>query len=115
MLAPHHPARGWSRTSSAAFQADHAPRPWSRAGAEPWSQQDQSSLSRCRPAPPGASGAATQLARLEDLTILDGDPTILGWELENLTAWAVTQQAAGAAPDLRLHPSNMCCSLLLEN
>ena len=84
-------------------------------GAEPWSQQDQSSLSRCRPAPPGASGAVTQLGSLENLTILGGDPTILGWELENLTAWAVTQQAAGAAPDLRLHPSNMCCSLLLEN
>ena len=48
----------------------------STAGAEPWSQQDQSSLSRCRPAPPGASGAVTQLVRLEDLTI-----------------WAATQQS----------------------
>ena len=43
-------------------------------GAEPWSQQDQSSLSRCRPAPPGASGAVTQLG-----------------SLENLTFWATTQ------------------------
>ena len=50
------------------------------AGAEPWSQQDQSSLSRCRPAPPGASGAGGDPTRLVgELDYLGGDPTILGW------------------------------------
>ena len=44
------------------------------AGAEPWSQQDQSSLSHCRPAPPGASGAVTQLGSLENLTIFGRRP-----------------------------------------